>query len=244
MNIGVCTDVGRIRDNNQDSYYYCSEGDLQVYVVADGMGGHKAGEVASYIAVDTIEKLFIQNKSLLTKGKLDIQNFITDSVSEANKRIYEKAISEEKYNGMGTTITAAYIINNDLFIGHIGDSRAYLLRDEKLIQLTEDHSLVAQLVKNGTISKKEAQNHPQRNMITRALGTEKSIELDIEYRKLEKNDILLLCTDGLTNLVDEDKIKHVLILNNDIQVACYTLVEMANELGGFDNITALAVKIV
>jgi serine/threonine protein phosphatase PrpC len=244
MNIGVCTDIGRIRDNNQDSYYYFSEEDLQVYVVADGMGGHKAGEVASYIAVDTIEKLFIQNKSLLTKGKLDIQNFITNSVSEANKRIYEKAISEEKYNGMGTTITAAYIINNDLFIGHIGDSRAYLLRDEKMIQLTEDHSLVAQLVKNGTISKKEAQNHPQRNMITRALGTEKNIELDIEYRELEKNDILLLCTDGLTNLVDEDKIKHVLILNNDIQVACHTLVEMANELGGFDNITVLAVKIV
>ena len=143
---------------------------------------------------------------------------------------------------MGTTVTLAYENNEKFFIGHVGDSRAYLLRNGKLLQLTEDHSLVAELVVQGSITKEEARSHPQKNIITRAVGTEKEIEVDLIIKDRLGDDILLLCSDGLTNMLNDYEIKEVIIGNNNLQEACEILVEKANENGGFDNISVIAIK--
>lgn len=145
---------------------------------------------------------------------------------------------------MGTTITMAYISEDKLYIGHVGDSRAYLLRDNKFIQLTEDHSLVAEMVKRGSISEEEAECHPQRNIITRAIGTDEKVITDIIVEDIYKDDILLLCTDGLTNMMNDDEIKEILINKMDLQKNCNSLVNKANRLGGIDNVTVIAIKLV
>ena len=244
MNIGASTDRGRIRENNQDYYYFSKSSKLPLFIVADGMGGHKAGEVASKMAVDVIVKVFTEADI----NKLDREDVIIDTIRraivEANNVIFQKSIEDLECNGMGTTITIAYLLNNKLIIGHIGDSRAYSIKDNELKQETEDHSLVAQLVKNGSITAKEAQFHPQKNIITRAVGTSKSIDIDIVIAEVKKDDIILLCTDGLTNMVDESEIKNIIFTNENMQSACDNLVKKANELGGIDNITVIAVKIV
>lgn len=244
MDIGASTDRGRIRENNQDYYYFSKSSKLPLFIVADGMGGHKAGEVASKMAVDVIVKVFTEADI----NKLDREDVIIDTIRraivEANNVIFQKSIEDLECNGMGTTITIAYLLNNKLIIGHIGDSRAYSIKDNELKQETEDHSLVAQLVKNGSITAKEAQFHPQKNIITRAVGTSKSIDIDIVIAEVKKDDIILLCTDGLTNMVDESEIKNIIFTNENMQSACDNLVKKANELGGIDNITVIAVKIV
>lgn len=244
MNIGASTDRGRIRENNQDYYYFSKSSKLPLFIVADGMGGHKAGEVASKMAVNVIVKVFTEADI----NKLDREDAIIDTIRraivEANNVIFQKSIEDLECNGMGTTITIAYLLNNKLIIGHIGDSRAYSIKDNELKQETEDHSLVAQLVKNGSITAKEAQFHPQKNIITRAVGTSKSIDIDIVIAEVKKDDIILLCTDGLTNMVEESEIKNIISSNENMQSACDNLVKKANELGGIDNITVIAVKIV
>lgn len=242
MEVGVKTDVGRIRDNNQDAYYVPSKEDKPLYIIADGMGGHKAGEIASRMAIKIISDYFNSLSNQLQTDK-KIKDLIENSIDEANKEIYKKSIEDEKFSGMGTTVTLAYIINEKIFIGHVGDSRAYLLREETLSQITEDHSLVEELIRNGSISKEEARHHPQRNIITRAVGTSKVIKTDIIVESKCKDDILLLCTDGLTNMLEDEKIKDSFLENEDIQKACEDLVTLSNDKGGFDNITILAVKI-
>lgn len=242
MNIGVKTDIGIIRDNNQDSYYVFSSEDYPLFIIADGMGGHKAGEIASKMAIEIISnnlKNYLINSSVENKK---IEDGIRKSIDEANKEIYKKSKEDEKYSGMGTTVTLAYVINDRIFIGHVGDSRAYLLRNGVLSQLTQDHSLVEELIRNGSISKEEAKHHPQRNIITRAVGTSGDIKADVILEKKHKDDILLLCTDGLTNMVDEIQIRDSLIMNEDIQKACEDLVKLSNDRGGFDNITVIAAK--
>lgn len=243
MIIGVSTDVGRIRDINQDSFYCSDIEGLPLYVVADGMGGHNAGEVASYIAIESVKEVFHKNKELLLAKEIEIPQFINDALNTANERILEKSNKEERYNGMGTTITLAFIQDDEIFIGHIGDSRAYLLSNGELIQLTQDHSLVAELLRKGSISEEEAMNHPQKNIITRALGTDENVKIDILSRKIKKEDILLLCTDGLTNMVSENKIKEIIIESKDLQTASNILINTANELGGLDNTTVMLIGI-
>ena len=243
MIIGVSSDTGRVREINQDSYFCSEYKDIHVFAVADGMGGHNAGEVASRIAVETIKDLLYNFREDLINGQLEVSNFINKLLLEANEKILIKANEDKDLKGMGTTITLVCILENEIFIGHIGDSRAYIYSDEKLVQITEDHSLVAELVKNGTITEIEAINHPQKNVITRALGTDKEVKIDIFNRKVNKDDIIILCTDGLTNLVSEDRIKHVLIENEDVQKSCDILTNAANELGGYDNTTVIIIKI-
>jgi protein phosphatase len=243
MIIGVSTDVGRIRDINQDSFYCSDIEELPLYVVADGMGGHNAGEVASYIAIESVKEVFHKNKELLLAKEIEIPQFINDALNTANERILEKSNKEERYNGMGTTITLVYIQDDEIFIGHIGDSRAYLLSNGELVQLTQDHSLVAELLRKGSISEEEAMNHPQKNIITRALGTDKNVKIDILSRKIKKKDIILLCTDGLTNMVSESKIKEIIIESKDLQTASNILINTANELGGLDNTTVMLIGI-
>ncbi len=243
MNIGVGTDVGKIRKVNQDAYFYSENKELPLFVVADGMGGHNAGEIASCLAIKTIKNNFFSLQDYLLNKDISIPHFINSTLKKANKEILNKSLEKEELNGMGTTVTLTFVEGSKVYVGHIGDSRAYLLRNNKLIQITTDHSLVRELVKNGSITEKEALNHPQRNIITRALGTDKELKVDILSKNIKRNDILILCTDGLTNMVDKKMIKEILQTNCDLQKASDKLIEIANEFGGVDNITVLLIKI-
>ncbi len=243
MIVGVSSDIGKLRDINQDSYYCSKTKGFPLFVVADGMGGHNAGEVASLLAIETIKKNLLLNKQVLENSDMDVTEFIIDTLKKANKQILNKAKSKIDLNGMGTTVTLAYIMEGKLHIGHIGDSRAYLLREKQLKQLTQDHSLVAELVRNGTISKQEAINHPQKNVITRALGTDPEVEIDIITQNIIKDDIILLCTDGLTNMVNDSELKNIILSDYDIQEVCNNLIKVANNSGGIDNTTVLLIKI-
>ena len=206
------------------------------------MGGHKAGEIASKMAIDIISNSLKSLLTDLTVEDKDIEDRIKNSIYEANDKIYKKSMEDEKFSGMGTTVTLAYVIDEKMFICHVGDSRAYLFKNGILSQLTKDHSLVEELIRNGSISKEEAKHHPQRNIITRAVGTSEEIKVDLVVEPKNKDDILLLCTDGLTNMLDDDEIRNSLLINKDIQKACDELVRLSNDKGGFDNITILAVK--
>ncbi|MBZ2173925.1 Stp1/IreP family PP2C-type Ser/Thr phosphatase [Schnuerera sp. xch1] len=242
MEVGIKTDIGRIRDINQDFYYISSSTDCHLFIIADGMGGHKAGEIAAKIAIETISSSLEKNLKNLKLDDNYIKNSIEDSIWKANEKIYKMSLENDKCFGMGTTVTLAYENDNRIFVGHVGDSRAYLLRDNVLHQVTTDHSLVEELIRNGSISKEEAKYHPQKNIITRAVGTSKEIEVDLIVKKKIKGDILLLCTDGLTNMVDDVEIKELLCNNENIQRACELLVELSNNRGGYDNITVLTIK--
>ncbi|MBW4828632.1 MAG: Stp1/IreP family PP2C-type Ser/Thr phosphatase [Clostridiaceae bacterium] len=244
MFIGVSTDKGKVRKNNQDSYFVSEDIELPLFIVADGMGGHKAGEVASNMAAEIVKNFFMEKKEELKKSKADIFKFIRSAVEKANTIIHKKSIENDEFYGMGTTITMAYVSEDKLYVGHVGDSRAYLLRDNKFIQLTEDHSLVAEMVKKGSISEEEAECHPQRNIITRAIGTDEEVITDVIVENIYKDDILLLCTDGLTNMLNDDEIKEILINKIDLQKNCNSLVKQANKLGGIDNMTVIAIKLV
>ncbi len=238
MKISVRTDIGLRKKVNQD-YYYISD-DKKLLIIADGMGGHKAGEVASQLAVSVISKALSKLEDLPCEK--DILKSIEDSIIEANNIIFKKSNEDIRYKGMGTTLSLAYIDKGLMYIGHVGDSRIYKISNNKLSQLTEDHSLVKELLKKGTITREEAENHPQKNIITRAVGTGESIEVDLVLEPLSQSDIILLTTDGLTNEVSDEEIERV-FLEKSLDEACLTLVELAKELGSYDNITIIAAKL-
>jgi protein phosphatase len=238
---GAISDIGKNRENNQDAFYASKDSLLPLFVVADGMGGHKAGEVASSMALAVIEKNFLETKdNLISEGI--ITKLIKESIEEANTKIYLKSLEDKKYEGMGTTITLAYILDDKICIGHVGDSRAYLISDKQILQITEDHSYVNELLRTGSITREQAKTHPKRNMITRAVGSSSIIEMDLFFREYTKNDILLLCSDGLSNMLKEFEIYDVFNGEQDIQRACEDLATKANDKGGLDNITAVAIK--
>ncbi|HVH52701.1 MAG TPA: Stp1/IreP family PP2C-type Ser/Thr phosphatase [Actinomycetota bacterium] len=220
----AATDIGLVREGNEDSYLT----EEPLFAVADGMGGHRGGEVASQLAVETLEKLFRQGA-----GELP------DQVQEANRVVFERSVLDRKVAGMGTTLTAALVQDDRVRLAHVGDSRAYLLRDGELGLLTEDHTLVHRMVSEGEISKEEAQTHPQRSVLTRAIGVDTVVDVDDETLQVRPSDRLLLCTDGLTSMVSEDEIEEVLRSVPDAQEAAQRLVRMANEAGGMDNTTVL-----
>ncbi|MCT4606402.1 MAG: Stp1/IreP family PP2C-type Ser/Thr phosphatase [Marinisporobacter sp.] len=241
MKIGAYSHIGRVREINEDAYYIANEG-LNLFVVADGMGGHNAGEVASNVAIHSIKDFMENHKSeFLDKDEKTVCKVLKKATLEANHTIFEKSKNEIKCQGMGTTLTVVLLLSK-VYIAHVGDSRAYLMRENKLSQITEDHSLVAELLKNGSITKNEAKIHPQRNMITRALGTEEDIMIDVYTLGLKEDDVILLCTDGLSNLIELEEMKEALIEARDMQKACEHLVALANERGGYDNITVVAIK--
>jgi len=220
----VSTDVGLVREGNEDSYLT----DEPLFAVADGMGGHRGGEVASQLAVETLEKLF--KKRI---GELP------DQVQEANRVVFERSVVDEKVAGMGTTLTAALVEGDRVRLAHVGDSRAYLLRDGDLRLLTEDHTLVHRMVTEGEISKEEAETHPQRSVLTRALGVDTAVDVDDDTVQVRPGDRLLLCTDGLTSMVSEQAVEEVLRAVPDPQEAAQRLVQLANEGGGTDNTTVV-----
>lgn len=225
--VGAKSDVGRVRDGNEDSFLLQEP----YFAVADGMGGHLAGDVASRIAVQTISE-HTDDGSAGPEG-------LERAVKDANAAIYSKASSDPSLHGMGTTCTLALVDGSNLHIAHVGDSRAYLLRNDDISLLTEDHTLVGRMVKEGRLQPEEAERHPQRSIITRALGVDAEVEVDLLTIPVEIGDRVLLCSDGLTSMISAETIHEILSRNKDPQTAVEKLIEAANEAGGEDNITAV-----
>lgn len=238
LNFGV-TDIGKVRKNNQD-YYYISE-DGFINILADGMGGYAGGEVASKLATlsakEYIEKHFNKNNEYEKQQILDI---IKNAMEYANSEVHKKAMQEKELELMGTTLEICLIYKDKMFIGHVGDSRVYRLRQGIIRKLTKDDSYVQKLVEDGTITKEEAQNHPKKNMLVKALGCETDLEVKVFYKKFLLDDVVLICSDGLTNMVSEEKIHN--IISNNIEEAPEKLVNEANNNGGLDNITLIIIK--
>jgi protein phosphatase len=224
------TDVGRQRRDNEDSLFVREP----LFVVADGMGGAQAGEIASNLAVESFQQAMPDDGTP--------EERLVATVQEANRRIYELAQAKSDRQGMGTTLTAAYLDSSRLAIAHVGDSRAYLFRDGALQRLTEDHSLVAELVRRGKLTEAQAEEHPQRSIITRALGPEPSVEVDTWSYPVQDGDVLLLCSDGLTSMVPEARIAATLAAHGDLDAAASALIAEANEAGGRDNITVILTR--
>jgi serine/threonine protein phosphatase PrpC len=230
--VGVITDTGRKRRRNEDAYV-CEP---PLFAIADGMGGAQAGEVASRLAAAALKE-----SGARTLGG---ERRISDLIQEANRRVYDRSSTDPNTSGMGTTITVALVENGNVAFGHVGDSRAYLIRDGRMEQVTEDHSLVNELMKSGKLSREEAESHPQRSVITRALGTDPDVDVDTFTIAGEAGDVFLLCSDGLTDMVEEREILELVERNRqDIGVALKSLVKAANRSGGEDNITVVAFEI-
>lgn len=240
MKVRSCaiSDVGKKRQKNEDSYLI-NDG-LRLFVVADGMGGHAGGEYASRIAITTIEEYF-SNSEKDQRSKPDA--LLEDAVKDAGSRIIAKAEEDRALRGMGTTVIAMHIHEKKAIFGHVGDSRAYLFRDGVLEQLTEDHSLVNEQVKSGLISEEEAKTHQFKNIITRSLGVTPEVEVDIVSKKLKTGDLYLLCSDGLSNLVDLPEMEKEL-RDQESVLAAKTMVDLANKRGGDDNITVIVAEII
>ncbi len=227
----VRTDVGRQRRGNEDSSY----AHAPVFVVADGMGGAQAGEVASQMVVDS----FVAG--LPDEGTPEERLSVV--VQRANKEIHTRSRSEAENAGMGTTVTAAYLDEDSVVLAHVGDSRAYLLRDGELSRLTEDHSLVEELLRGGKLTQEEALEHPQRSVITRALGIEPIVEIDTWTYPLRPGDVVLLCSDGLTSMLSEAQVQELLVEGPDLDAAADRLIDAANQAGGRDNITVVLFRV-
>lgn len=227
MKMYGATDIGLVRATNQDNFYI--DKSLKWAVVADGMGGHNGGETASSMAVEEIKKSMLQGVGL------------KESISNSNALVYKTSVENPELAGMGTTVVLCEIVGKRANIAHVGDSRAYLLRDGVLKQITKDHSIVQQLIDSGTITEEQAKYHPQRNLITRAVGTEKNIRVDYETLELFEDDYILICSDGLSSYVEESRIADI-IVNTKTSEAVNKLVDAANENGGKDNVTVVLIK--
>ncbi len=233
MEYSAVTHRGRVREINEDSYF-AGDG---VFIVADGMGGHNAGEVASRLAIEVFLRGLGDNLD-----RQGLKEGVVKSMQEANAAVYARSREEPGMAGMGTTMTVAVLRSGAVYIGHVGDSRAYIYREGRLTRLTEDHSLVAELTKLGKISQEQAFTHPRRNVITRAMGIAEHVEVDISAYKVEEGDILLLCTDGLTEHLRDEEIAAILSRGGGLERISGELVEEANRRGGSDNISVILVE--
>lgn len=234
MRANARTDIGLIRQANEDSYACVNP---RLYIVADGMGGHVAGEIASNLVVETV-KNFINHCEM--KEEID-ENILKEAISAANDTIFQKAQAHQEYSGMGTTISLVYFKENECLWAHVGDSRIYLHRNGCLSQLTNDHSLVWDLVSSGSITEDEAASHPQKNLLTRAVGVGTTVNIDTGMLTVSHGDRILLCSDGLTNMIGNEKIKEI-IEKAPLDAAADSLVKSALAAGGIDNITAIVIE--
>jgi protein phosphatase len=231
LDVGAATDVGRVRDHNEDDYLV--DHDVGLIAVADGMGGHRGGEVASAAALEALRIAFVAGAS------------IDEAVGVANDAVHEQSVADPNLRGMGTTLTAgSFDDEGHLVLGHVGDSRAYLARDGELERVTTDHSLVEELIQAGELTPEEAERDPRRSMITRALGLEPGVIVDVIEIALRGGDRLLLCSDGLTTMVGEEEIATLLADEPDAATAAARLVDAANAAGGVDNITVVVIDVV
>ena len=235
------SDIGKARELNQDYYYISQETDEpKIYILADGMGGYKGGEIASKLATDSVRKYIQSNFDSTNKEKEEILKLIKSAVEYANMVVYEKSKEVPELEGMGTTIEICLIYNNKAYIGHIGDSRICRIRKEVIRKLTKDHSYVQKLVEDKKITREEAKVHPKKNMLTRALGCTAYVEPDLRARNFEKGDVFIICSDGLTNMVEEKRIYE--LVKEDITTAADKLIMEANDAGGYDNITVIIIS--
>jgi PPM family protein phosphatase len=232
VQLGHGTDPGRKRRRNEDDYV----AEPPLFAIADGMGGAQAGELASSLAAGAVR----EDEGAVGSG----ERHVTELIQEANRRVYQRSAEDASASGMGTTMTVALVEDGAVVFGHVGDSRAYLIRDGKLEQLTEDHSLVAELVRSGKLSPEEAETHPQRSVITRALGTDPDVDVDTFSIQTQPGDLFMLCSDGLTSMVEDQAILETVEKNRgDLQTAAKALIRAANKGGGEDNITVVFFEI-
>jgi serine/threonine protein phosphatase PrpC len=233
VRVGVRTDIGRSRGRNEDSYLVRDP----LFAVADGMGGHRGGDVASRLALESLQSL--------PEGSTG-EDFhqLVEQIKVANQRVMERGEADRDLRGMGTTLTAILTADGRAHVAHVGDSRAYMLREGNLQQLTEDHTLVQRMVREGRLTEEQAHTHPQRSIVTRALGVDEDVPIDELTLDVREGDRLLLCTDGLSNMLDRDTIKGILESAPDPQTASDRLVEAANQAGGDDNITVVVLDVV
>ena len=232
--VGLVSDVGLKRKLNEDSACYLERQNFKIYVVADGMGGHNAGEVASKMAAEQIVRYVDDNYSLE-----DEQILISKAIKAANEEIYKFSKTNDKLNGMGTTVTACLVTAKYIYVANVGDSCCMALKNGELKKITKDHSLVQELLDSGTISEFEAINHPKKNIITRALGTSIDVNVDVFKLGVHEYDLFILCSDGLTNEVTKDEILRIISNENNYISIANDLVNLAKEKGGRDNITVL-----
>ncbi len=244
MEYSAFSDAGLVRPDNEDSYCLTNlDGHSSILAaVADGMGGHEGGEIASRIAVAAVESVIAGSWSNPPADDKDVLSMVSRGVSTANRMIKEESIRRFGIPCMGTTLTAAVLCGGSAYIGHAGDSRAYLINKDGIAQLTEDHSLVGEMVREGDLTESEAMRHPGRNILTNALGTGENPRLDLHTARLEEGDTILLCTDGLTNLVSKKEILDSARTIASLDELVHSLVEMANSRGGYDNTTVVAVR--
>ena len=240
MNIYAQTDIGMVRQMNQDAYYISEENDnYKLCILADGMGGYTGGEIASKLACVSSGNYIKENFKEENYSKEDIMLIVKNAMLIANETVYNKSQEEKELEQMGTTLEICLIYNNRAFIGHIGDSRIYRIRQDMMRRITTDHSYVQKLIKDKKITKEEALTHPKKNMLIKAIGCEEYIEPDITVKGFNTGDILLICSDGLTNMVAEQEIFN--IVKQDTPNATENLVRKAKELGGSDNITVIII---
>lgn len=240
MQIFAKTDIGKERQVNEDFYYVApQDSKLSIYIIADGMGGYNAGEVASKMATNAVKDFVLAQFEEHNKNREQLTELLKDAIEYANTVVYEASISKKELNGMGTTLDVCLIFNNKLYIGHIGDSRVYRIRKGFMRKITRDHSYVQTLIEDGTITKEEAYSHPKKNMLTKALGCLEKVEPDVYVKTFIEGDKVVMTTDGLTNMIREDKICN--IIEDNPQEATEKLINLANENGGYDNITVIII---
>lgn len=240
MQIEFQSDVGRRRNTNQDyANVFTNQEGIKLAVLADGMGGHRAGDIASQMAVTNLGADW-EEQTLKDSEK--IAQWFIQTIQNENVKIYQRGQEKSEYNGMGTTIVAVALSDTRFTIANVGDSRAYLVREGQLKQLTEDHSLVNELVKSGEISQEMAVNHPRKNILTRSVGMPGTVEVDVATYSWQLGDRLLLCSDGLTNMLSEEMIGSIIDGTGSLTDKVKELIDRANEAGGADNITALLIE--
>ena len=230
--VGILSDVGKVRKLNEDFVDFYNGKKFNLYVIADGMGGHNAGEVASRIAVETTISYMQSNETS------NMEQDLLKAVSVANEKIYELSMSHSQFGGMGTTLTVCLVKDKKMIVANVGDSSCYVVKYDGITKVTKDHSLVQQLVDEGSITEEEAAIHPNKNIITRALGTNKSVKVDIFEVNLEDVNRVMLCTDGLSNGVNMNEMYDIIMDNNN-EDACKQLIELSNLRGGKDNISVI-----
>lgn len=239
------TDIGKERSINEDYIFFPEKSDdLKIFILADGMGGANAGEVASLEAVKASKKYLEENiDKIIITDPYEVRELILNSVLKANQKVIELSKSNSEYKGMGTTLIVLYVLKNKVYIGHVGDSRVYRIRRNIIRQLTKDHSFVQELVNSGTITRQDAKNHPQKNVLTKVIGYEENIKPDIITKGFLKDDVILMCSDGLSNMLEDSEIYEIITKNvNDNQIMSKELVDKANVAGGLDNISVITIS--
>lgn len=240
IHVGAGTDTGRIRTGNEDNFFAEADERRGVFVVADGMGGHAAGEVASEMAVTIVSRNLLGLASVRDTGAAEL---VGKSLQEANRAIFDRMLAESDKQGMGTTASVMVLSDHGYLIGQIGDSRVYLYRDGALIQITKDHSYVQEQVDAGLLTPEQARYHPYSNVITRCVGASDEVEADIYSGDVRVGDVFLLCSDGLTGMVDDRRLAQLLMARSGPGRIVDSLIAEANGRGGLDNITAIVIQV-